>query len=105
MGLGGGVGDHESRRIAGTLYGTSLNLSGDMLVSNIGNIKVNNAGLKSSTALQIVKSNNYDYVKISNGSSTINSLLVNGLSEFTSRATFKEGISVTEGAEGIGRNK
>lgn len=97
VGLGGSVGDHESRRI-GTLYGTWLNLSGDMLVSNIGNIKVNNAGLKSSTTLQIVKSNNYDYVKIGNSSSTINSLLVNGLSEFTSRATFEAGISVTGSA-------
>ena len=53
VGLGGGVGDHESRRIAGTLYGTSLNLSGDMLVSNIGNIKVNNAGLKSSSLVKV----------------------------------------------------
>ncbi|MDY2737104.1 tail fiber domain-containing protein [Intestinibacter sp.] len=49
--------------------------------------------------MQIVKSNNYDYVKISNGSSTINSLLVNGLSEFTSKATFEAGISVTGTAE------
>lgn len=104
VGLGGSVGDHESRRI-GTLYGTWLNLSGDMLVSSIGNIKVNNAGLKSSTTLQIVKSNNYDYVKISNGSSTINSLLVNGLSEFSGKATFKYGISVAEGAVEIGHNK
>lgn len=55
VGLGGSVGDHESRRI-GTLYGTWLNLSGDMLVSNIGNIKVNNAGLKSSNTIQVIGS-------------------------------------------------
>lgn len=68
-------------------------------IKELRQIKVHGAGLKSSTALQIVKSNNYDYVKISNGSSTINSLLVNGLSEFTSKATFGAGISVTGTAE------
>ena len=43
----------SNNKIAGTLYGTSLNLSGDVLVSNIGNIKVNNAGLKSSSLVRI----------------------------------------------------
>lgn len=96
--LGNSIGTANNDRIDKTLYGTSLNLSDDMLVNSIENIKVNNASLKSSTALQIVKSNNYDYVKISNGSSTINSLLVNGLSEFTSRAKFEAGIGVTGSA-------
>lgn len=52
VGLGGSVGDHESRRI-GTLYGTRLNLSGDIVVNNIGNIKVNNASLKSSSLVKV----------------------------------------------------
>lgn len=52
VGLGGSVGDHESRRI-GILYGTRLNLSGDIVVNNIGNIKVNNASLKSSSLVKV----------------------------------------------------
>lgn len=56
VGLGGSVGDHESRRI-GTLYGTRLNLSGDIVVNNIGNIKVNNASLKSSSLVKVDGSN------------------------------------------------
>ena len=90
--------------ISGTIEAGTVDLSANssnagLKIARIGQIKLNGTGLKSSTALQIVKSNNYDYVKISNGSSTINSLLVNGLSEFTSKVTFGAGISVTGTAE------
>ena len=66
VGLGGSVGDHESRRIAGTLYGTSLNLSGNMAVNNIGNIKVNKAGLKSSSLVKIDTNTNKVYLGTTN---------------------------------------
>ena len=92
--------DYTSGTIeAGTVDLSARSSNAGLKIAKIGQIKVNNVGLKSSTALQIVKSNNYDYVKIGNSSSTINSLLVNGLSEFTSKATFGAGISVTGTAE------
>ena len=53
--LGGSIGT-SNKKIAGTLYGDRLNLSGDMVVNNIGNIKVKNASLKSSSSLKVVGS-------------------------------------------------
>lgn len=54
--LGGIIGDSTTNKIAGTLYGTSLKLSGNMSVNSIGNIKVNNTSLKSSSLVKVESS-------------------------------------------------
>ena len=74
-------------------------------IKELAQIKVNDAGLKSSSALRIVKKNSLDCVLISNGSSVTNSLLVGGLAEFSVGATFKQGISVVSGDVKINNDK
>ena len=54
--LGRSTGTSNNNKIAGTLYGTSLKLSEDMSVNSIGNIKVNNTSLKSSSLVKVESS-------------------------------------------------
>ena len=99
--------DYNNEKKYGTLEAGTVDLSASssntgLKIAGLNQIKVNGAGLKSSTALQILATassadeDGYEYVQIGNNSQKYSTLRVTGLSEFTRRATFSAGISVTK---------